>query len=98
MNFYYFVVSFDSVNLTESAFTGYVLSGLSEIPGGIIVIPLLHFFGRRSVACVSFFLQAAAALITPFVRGLKFPNQILFTFCSTSYEFTKLFQSFVKLE
>ncbi|VDK81533.1 unnamed protein product [Litomosoides sigmodontis] len=71
MNFYYFVVSFDSVNLTEDTFTGYVLSGLSEIPGGIIVIPLLHFFGRRSVACVSFFLQATAALITPFVRGIR---------------------------
>ncbi|VDO21604.1 unnamed protein product [Brugia timori] len=71
MNFYYFVVSFNSVNLTEHAFTGYVLSGLSEIPGGIIVIPLLHFFGRRSVACVSFFLQACAALITPFVQGIR---------------------------
>ncbi|CAG9535001.1 unnamed protein product [Cercopithifilaria johnstoni] len=71
MNFYYFVVSLDSINLTEHAFTGYVLSGLSELPGGIIVIPLLHFFGRRSVACVSFFLQATAALVTPFVREVR---------------------------
>uniref|UniRef100_A0A0R3RKS3 MFS domain-containing protein n=1 Tax=Elaeophora elaphi TaxID=1147741 RepID=A0A0R3RKS3_9BILA len=71
MNFYYFVISFDSINLTEDAFTGYVLSGLSEIPGGIVVIPLLHFFGRRSVACVSFFLQTTAALVTPFVRGIR---------------------------
>uniref|UniRef100_A0A1I7VQS9 MFS domain-containing protein n=1 Tax=Loa loa TaxID=7209 RepID=A0A1I7VQS9_LOALO len=50
---------------------GYILSGLSEIPGGIIVIPLLHFFGRRSVTCVSFFLQATAALVTPFIRGIQ---------------------------
>lgn len=70
-NFYYFVVSFDSINLTEHAFTGYILSGLSEIPGGVIVIPLLHFFGRRSVACISFFVQATAALVTPFVRGIR---------------------------
>lgn len=69
MNFYYFAISLDSVNLTENEFTGYVLSGLSEIPGGIIVIPMLHFFGRRTVTCASFFLQATAALIAPFVRG-----------------------------
>lgn len=68
MNFYYFAVSLDSINLTETAFTGYVLSGLSEIPGGIFVIPLLHFFGRRTVTCASFCLQGAAALIAPFVR------------------------------
>ncbi|VBB25814.1 unnamed protein product [Acanthocheilonema viteae] len=71
MNFCYFVISFDSINLTADAFTGYVLSGLSEVPGCIIVIPLLHFFGRRSVACASFFLQATAAFITPFLRGIQ---------------------------
>uniref|UniRef100_A0A915PNB2 Major facilitator superfamily (MFS) profile domain-containing protein n=1 Tax=Setaria digitata TaxID=48799 RepID=A0A915PNB2_9BILA len=70
MNFYYFAVSLDSVNLTENEFTGYVLSGLSEIPGSIIVIPLLHFFGRRSITSISFFLQATAALIKPFIRGI----------------------------
>lgn len=69
MNFYYFVLSFDSINLTENAYTGYVLSGLAEIPGGIIVIPLLHFFGRRTVASVSFLLQTIVAFITPFFRG-----------------------------
>uniref|UniRef100_A0A8R1XRF6 MFS domain-containing protein n=1 Tax=Onchocerca volvulus TaxID=6282 RepID=A0A8R1XRF6_ONCVO len=71
MNFYYFAVSFDSINLTEHAFMGYILSGLSEIPGGIIVIPLLHFFGRRSITCVSFFLQANATLIIPFVQRIQ---------------------------
>ncbi|OZC06505.1 hypothetical protein X798_06507 [Onchocerca flexuosa] len=71
MNFYYFAVSFDSINLTEHALTGYILSGISEIPGGIIVIPLLHFFGRRSITCVSFFLQANVTLIIPFVRRIQ---------------------------
>lgn len=58
-----------SVVLSDNKLLGYTLSGLSEIPGGIIVIPLLHFIGRRTVSFVSFFLQGTAMLISPFLRS-----------------------------
>uniref|UniRef100_A0A915C5N8 Major facilitator superfamily (MFS) profile domain-containing protein n=2 Tax=Parascaris univalens TaxID=6257 RepID=A0A915C5N8_PARUN len=68
MCFYYFAISFDSVNLSADKITGFMLSGAIELPGGILAIPLLRFFGRRSVSIFALIFQGIATLISPFVR------------------------------
>lgn len=70
MCFYYFAISFDSVNLSEDKVTGFMLSGAIELPGGILAIPLLRFFGRRSVSIFALIFQGIATSISPFVRSM----------------------------
>ncbi|VDM46892.1 unnamed protein product [Toxocara canis] len=68
MSFYYYAISLDSVNLSDDTLTGYMLSGAVELPSGIIALPLLHFFGRRSVSVFALFIQGIVTLISSFAR------------------------------
>ena len=57
-----------STQLSEDGFTGYFLSGLIELPAGIISVGLLLKFGRRSVTVWSLVLQGVsmgAAILYP---------------------------------
>ncbi|KHN77464.1 Putative transporter, partial [Toxocara canis] len=69
MSFYYYAISLDSVNLSDDTLTGYMLSGAVELPSGIIALPLLHFFGRRSVSVFALFIQGIVTLISSFARS-----------------------------
>ncbi|VDK52569.1 unnamed protein product [Anisakis simplex] len=77
MSFYYYAISLDSVNLSDDKYTGYMLSGAIELPGGIIAIPLLRFFGRRSVTVLALTVQGIAISISPFVRRWHWARLII---------------------
>uniref|UniRef100_A0AC35G0N9 Major facilitator superfamily (MFS) profile domain-containing protein n=1 Tax=Panagrolaimus sp. PS1159 TaxID=55785 RepID=A0AC35G0N9_9BILA len=65
---YYFALTFSSLTLSEDKFLGYMLSGFIEIPGGIIVIPLMKYFGRKTLIISSLFLQGILIAGYPYVQ------------------------------
>ncbi|MFH4976156.1 hypothetical protein AB6A40_002865 [Gnathostoma spinigerum] len=71
MNFYYFALSFDSVYLSEDKLTGYLLMGLVELPAGIIAVPVMHRFGRRSISVVCLATQGLILLTAVVFDGMQ---------------------------
>ncbi|CAB3403663.1 unnamed protein product [Caenorhabditis bovis] len=63
----YFAISFLSVELGDDHFKAFLFSSLIEIPSGLLVLPLMLNFGRRSITILSLGIQSAALLITAFV-------------------------------
>ncbi|CAI4227069.1 unnamed protein product [Auanema sp. JU1783] len=63
---YYFGISFMSVDLSENRFTAYMISAFVEIPGGLMVIPLMMYFGRREVIGLSLIVQGVLLAVVPF--------------------------------
>lgn len=68
MAFYYFGLSFLSVDLSDDRFSAYMLSAFVELPGGLVVIPLMLYSGRRILCIVSMALQGVFVIIAPFAR------------------------------
>ncbi|CAJ0579548.1 unnamed protein product, partial [Mesorhabditis spiculigera] len=66
MNFTYFAISLEAVDLSEDRFTAYMWNGVADLPGSALAIPLLHFFGRKWVAIVSGLLCGVFLVIAPF--------------------------------
>ncbi|KAK0411991.1 hypothetical protein QR680_005971 [Steinernema hermaphroditum] len=66
---YYFALTLTSSKLSSEPFIGYVLSGLVEIPAGIVTLPLLHFFGRRTLTVTSLIFQGAFVAVCPYVKA-----------------------------
>uniref|UniRef100_A0A914XEY2 Major facilitator superfamily (MFS) profile domain-containing protein n=1 Tax=Plectus sambesii TaxID=2011161 RepID=A0A914XEY2_9BILA len=66
---YYWTLSLFSVDLSEDRFTGYILSGLVEVPSGLIAIPLLQWFSRKSLSFASLFSQGVFLLCLVFVEN-----------------------------
>ncbi|VDM52234.1 unnamed protein product, partial [Angiostrongylus costaricensis] len=70
MSLYYYGLSLISVDLSEDRFTSFMLSAFVEIPGGLAVLPLMLYAGRRNVCLISMVVQGVAIAIAPFVRVL----------------------------
>lgn len=70
MNFSYWGLALFSTELSEDNFTGYMLSGFVELPAGLVSIPLLHIFGRRSLTFAAMFGQGISMLSAAFVTGM----------------------------
>ncbi|KHJ83294.1 hypothetical protein OESDEN_17008, partial [Oesophagostomum dentatum] len=66
MAFYYFGLSFLSVDLSDDNFTAYMLSAFVELPGGLVVIPLMFYAGRRFLCMSTMVMQGIAVIIAPF--------------------------------
>lgn len=71
MNLTYWNLSLFSVDLVEEKMLGYFLSGIVEIPAGIIAIILLHYFGRKIVTFCALFAQSISMLL-----AVMFPGKI----------------------
>ncbi|KAI6190072.1 Major facilitator superfamily MFS-1 domain containing protein, protein [Aphelenchoides bicaudatus] len=69
MNGTYWALSLFSVDLHENEMVGYFLSGLVELPAGLISIILLLYFGRRFVTFSSLMLQALCMLFAVLYPG-----------------------------
>uniref|UniRef100_A0AC35UI95 MFS domain-containing protein n=1 Tax=Rhabditophanes sp. KR3021 TaxID=114890 RepID=A0AC35UI95_9BILA len=68
LNFSYWALSLYSTELHENKYTGYFLSGLIELPGGLLAIVLLMYVGRKSVTALGLIGQGAfmfAAIFFP---------------------------------
>ncbi|TKR87412.1 hypothetical protein L596_011813 [Steinernema carpocapsae] len=63
---YYFTLTFTSVDLSQNEQLGFFLSGLVEIPPAIIVLPLMHYFGRRFLTVTSLILQGVFIAVCPY--------------------------------
>ncbi|KAK6757783.1 hypothetical protein RB195_015541 [Necator americanus] len=68
MSFYYFGLSFLSVDLSDDRFTAFMLSAFVELPGGLVVIPLMLYAGRRILCLTTMVVQGVAIIIAPFSR------------------------------
>uniref|UniRef100_A0A915PBZ0 Major facilitator superfamily (MFS) profile domain-containing protein n=1 Tax=Setaria digitata TaxID=48799 RepID=A0A915PBZ0_9BILA len=66
MNISYWGMALLSITLSEDNYTGYFLSGLIELPGGLIAVLLLLKFGRRSISMWSFFAQSLLQFMAVF--------------------------------
>ncbi|KAI6199631.1 Major facilitator superfamily MFS-1 domain containing protein, protein [Aphelenchoides besseyi] len=86
MNSTYWALSLFSVDLHENEMVGYFLSGMVELPAGIISMGLLYF-GRRNLTFYSLIAQALCMLLT-----LLFPGKSTLTMCFPL--FAKVFNSF----
>lgn len=64
---YYWALALFSVDLSDDRFTGYILSGLVEVPSGLIAIPLLLWLSRKSLSFASLFSQGVVLLCLVFV-------------------------------
>ncbi|WKY13353.1 hypothetical protein Q1695_004289 [Nippostrongylus brasiliensis] len=71
MAFYYFGISFLSVDLSEDRFTAYMLSAFVELPGGLVVTPLMLYAGRRILCVTSIALQGLFVMVAPFFRDTE---------------------------
>ncbi|KAI6228799.1 Major facilitator superfamily MFS-1 domain containing protein, protein [Aphelenchoides fujianensis] len=69
MNLSYWALSLFSVDLHEEEMVGYFLSGLVELPAGIVSIALLWYFGRRTVTFYSMIGQGACMFLTIMFPG-----------------------------
>jgi hypothetical protein len=69
MNFSYWGLSLFSTELSDDNFTGYMLSGSVELPAGLLSIPLLHIFGRRSLTFAAMFGQSLSMISRAFITG-----------------------------
>lgn len=68
MNATYWGLALFSTKLSDDSYTGYFLSGLIEIPAGLLCIPLLVKFGRRTITFWCLALQGismGAAILYP---------------------------------
>nr|CDJ95491.1 Transporter [Haemonchus contortus] len=74
MAFYYFGLSFLSVDLSDDRFTAYMLSAFVELPGGLVVLPLMMYAGRRTLCLLSMVSQGIFVIVAPF-----FKNNLWFT-------------------
>ncbi|KAE9417812.1 hypothetical protein Angca_009660, partial [Angiostrongylus cantonensis] len=77
MSLYYYGLSLISVDLSEDRFTSFMLSAFVEIPGGLAVLPLMLYAGRRNVCLISMVVQGVAIAIAPFARE---PEWLLVSF------------------
>ncbi|XGW05078.1 hypothetical protein V3C99_015895 [Haemonchus contortus] len=68
MSFYYFGLSLLSVDLSDDRFTAYMLSALVELPGGLAVLPLMLYTGRRNLCMATLALQGLFVIIAPFLK------------------------------
>ncbi|CAD5222881.1 unnamed protein product [Bursaphelenchus okinawaensis] len=63
---FYFTVTLESTKLTDDGFIGFALSAGIELPGGILTLPALKYFGRRTCTWVSLCLQGVFIALYPF--------------------------------
>ncbi|CAJ0603940.1 unnamed protein product [Cylicocyclus nassatus] len=63
--FYYFGLSFLSIDLSDDRFTAYMLSAFVELPGGLLVVPLMLYMGRRNICMSTMIMQGIAIIIAP---------------------------------
>ncbi|KAK5984504.1 MFS domain-containing protein [Trichostrongylus colubriformis] len=68
MAFYYFGLSLLSVDLSSDRFTAYMLSAFVELPGGLALIPLMLYTGRRALCVSTLALQGLFVIIAPFLK------------------------------
>ncbi|VDN08007.1 unnamed protein product [Thelazia callipaeda] len=71
MNLSYLTMALMSVTLSEDTFSGYFLSGFSELPGGLLAVLLLQKFGRRPVSAWSFLMQSVFQILALLFRDFK---------------------------
>ncbi|CAJ0931141.1 unnamed protein product, partial [Mesorhabditis belari] len=89
MNFTYFAISLEAIDLSEDHFTAYMLNGVTDLPGAAMCIPLLHFFGRKWVTIFSGIFCGLALAAAPFpaewfgVNALKVALILLAKFFNT---------------
>ncbi|XGW04620.1 hypothetical protein V3C99_015648 [Haemonchus contortus] len=62
MNGTYWALSLFSTELSEDKMTGFFLSGIVEIPAGLIAIALLVYLDRKTVSVLSLTLQAVSMM------------------------------------
>ncbi|MFH4984681.1 hypothetical protein AB6A40_011390 [Gnathostoma spinigerum] len=68
MNIVYWGLALFSTTLSEDGFTGFFLSALIEIPAAVVTVPLLKYFGRKTITFWVFIMLAfsmAAAIVYP---------------------------------
>ncbi|CAJ0935290.1 unnamed protein product, partial [Mesorhabditis belari] len=71
MNGTYWALSLFSTDLSEDKMTGFFLSGIVELPGGLLGTWLLIKFPRRAVAACGFTLQGLTMLAAIYIPGSK---------------------------
>ncbi|KIH50457.1 hypothetical protein ANCDUO_19465 [Ancylostoma duodenale] len=69
MNGTYWALSLFSTELSEDKMTGFFLSGLVEIPAGLLAIGLLIYLDRKTVSVLSLTLQALSMLCALYLPG-----------------------------
>ncbi|CAJ0588024.1 unnamed protein product [Cylicocyclus nassatus] len=69
--FYGFGLTFLSVDLSADRFTAYILTALAELPGGLMVIPLMTYAGRRILCMSTMAIQGIAIFLAPLSREPK---------------------------
>ncbi|KAK5978572.1 hypothetical protein GCK32_016475 [Trichostrongylus colubriformis] len=68
MAFYYYGLSFLSVDLSDDRFTAYMLSAFVELPGGLMVLPLMLYAGRQTLCLFSMVLQGICVIVAPLLK------------------------------
>uniref|UniRef100_A0A183CWH1 MFS domain-containing protein n=1 Tax=Gongylonema pulchrum TaxID=637853 RepID=A0A183CWH1_9BILA len=85
MNISYWGMALLSTTLSEDSYTGYFLSGFTELPAGLLAVLLLQKFGRRSISMWSFLFQSLFLFL-----AVLFPGSFI-SFAVVA----KLFNSFI---
>uniref|UniRef100_A0A914S5A6 Major facilitator superfamily (MFS) profile domain-containing protein n=1 Tax=Parascaris equorum TaxID=6256 RepID=A0A914S5A6_PAREQ len=79
MNATYWGLALFSTKLSDDSYTGYFLSGLIEIPAGLLSIPLLVKFGRRTITFWCLALQGPGTIEMIFPVAAKLFNSIVWS-------------------
>uniref|UniRef100_A0A8R1Y3Y6 MFS domain-containing protein n=1 Tax=Onchocerca volvulus TaxID=6282 RepID=A0A8R1Y3Y6_ONCVO len=77
MNISYWGMALLSTTLSEDSYTGYFLSGLIELPGGLLAVVFLLKFGRRSISIWSFFMQSLLYFMIVLFPGIGTMQMVL---------------------
>ncbi|VDN18282.1 unnamed protein product [Gongylonema pulchrum] len=88
MNISYWGMALLSTTLSEDSYTGYFLSGFTELPAGLLAVLLLQKFGRRSISMWSFLFQSLFLFLAVLFPG---PGPVQISFAVVA----KLFNSFI---
>ncbi|CAJ0578618.1 unnamed protein product, partial [Mesorhabditis spiculigera] len=69
MNATYWGLSLFSTDLSENKMTGFFLSGLIELPAGLLGIFFMYYFPRRFVSCGALMMQGVALVCAAYLPG-----------------------------
>ncbi|XP_071440903.1 organic cation transporter protein-like [Hetaerina americana] len=63
----YYGLSLGAVTLSGNQYVNFAVTALVEIPGNILVLPLMERFGRRTTAALTFILSGITCVAVPFL-------------------------------